>query len=140
MTATISFGNAATSKEDLTNFTSTKPSKIPFSNGKLNIYYLILTPGALIWFAVGAPYAFYEREKHLKDWPDSANEFVLDEAINGTVSKLNYNAPFMLGHFIGSGPLLLACQWNLYFTPNTLEVKHNLTKKDSHICTSVTID
>ena len=63
MTATMSFGNAATSKEDLTNFTSTKPSKIPFSNGKLNIYYLILTPGALIWFAVGVPHAFYEREK-----------------------------------------------------------------------------
>ena len=129
MTGTISSDNAETSKEDWTIGKPTKSNKNPFSNGKLNIYYLILTPGALIWFALGVPHAYDKREENLKDWPNSANKMVLDEAINGTVSKPNYITPFMLGHFLGSGPLLLACLWNLYFTPYTLEVLHNLSKK-----------
>ena len=129
MTVIIQSDNAITSKQDRKDTTPNEINKNHFTIEKTNIYYVIVTVGALIWFAQGVPHAFWMRNQKLNDWPESANVKENEEVSDGCVNRPGYIAPFMILHFLGSGPLLLAGLWNLYLTPKTLETVYNLPKK-----------
>ena len=129
MNAIIPSDNENITKEEPVNPTPNQTNKNHFTIRKTNLYYVIVSVGALIWFAQGVQQAFWIRNQKLKDWPESAYKNLEEETNDENLEKPSKIAPFMVLHFLGSGPLLLAGLWNLYFTPGTLETVYNLPKK-----------
>jgi len=125
------FESPSTSFEIPTSNSSITREKNPFKNGKLNAYYIILTPVALTWFLIEIIDGVGKRKEYLDNshGSQSENRGKIEGDIDGRETKPTSVTFVMVFKFLGYGTSLLFTIWNLYFTPQTLEMVHNKPKR-----------